>query len=299
MFLVFTPFRYFFIRSYLIVLSFLFSISNFYLFWLYIEVLILLFIGFSYTIFSNSYTQLIVYFLIQTIASFRILVFYTLGYPSLFCMFLFLKLGIFPFFSWYVNVLYRFPSSLLLLRGTLHKLPPLLLLGIVATASNVALLVLTSLVTLVVGGFFILSVIDFRYLLVVSSIANNRFLVLGVISGRYSGFFIFYVLYFITMALSLYILDNFIKPLLIGQSTKTFSILFITFLLLNIAALPPLPIFLAKFLLIYEFLLIHSSFLGLIVLIVLANVPIVVSYCQLFIKLTTNCYSNVSIYFLR
>ena len=298
MFLVFTPFRYFFLRAYLIVLSFLFSISHFYVFWLYIEVLILLFIGFSYTIFSNSYTQLMLYFLIQTLASFRILVFYILDYRSLFCMFLFLKLGMFPFFSWYVNVLYRFPSSLLLLRGTLHKLPPLLLLSIVVSSSNMSLLVATRLVTLIVGGFFILRVLDFRYLLVVSSIANNSFLILGIVSGSYRGFFIFYGLYFMTIAARLYVLDNFMK-LLSPQPTKGFIVIFITFLLLNIAALPPLPMFLAKFLLIYEFLLVHSSYVGIVVLVVLVNVSIVVSYCQLFIKLTTNSYSNLSIYFLR
>jgi NADH:ubiquinone oxidoreductase subunit 2 (subunit N) len=298
MFLVFTPFRYFFLRVYLIVLSILFSISHFYVFWLYIEVLILLFIGFSYTIFSNSYTQLMLYFLIQTLASFRILVFYILDYRSLFCMFLFLKLGMFPFFSWYVNVLYRFPSSLLLLSGTLHKLPPLLLLAIVVSSSNISLLVVTRLVTLMVGGFFILRVLDFRYLLVVSSIANNSFLILGIVSGSYSRFFIFYALYFITIAARLYVLDNFMK-VLSPQPIKGFLVIFITFLLLNMAALPPLPMFLAKFLLIYEFLLVHSSYIGIVVLVVLANVSIVVSYCQLFIKLTTNSYSNSSIYFLR
>lgn len=299
MFLVFTPFRYFFLSSYLIVLLFLFSINNFYLFWLYIEVLMLLFIGFSYTIFSNRYTQLMVYFLIQTVASFRILVFYTLDYKFLFCMFLFLKLGIFPFFSWYINVLYRFPSSLLLLSSTLHKLPPLLLLRIVFTSSEVALLSVICLITLVLGGFFMLRVLDFRYLLVVSSIANNRFLVFGIISGSYISFFIFYGLYFLTIALRLYLLDNFIKPLLISNSTKPFIILLITLLLLNIAALPPLPMFIAKFLLIYDFLAIHSSFMGLVILLVLANVSMVVSYCQLFIKLTTHSYTNISIYFLR
>ena len=299
MFLVFTPFRYFFLSSYLIVLLFLFSINNFYLFWLYIEVLMLLFIGFSYTVFSNRYTQLMVYFLIQTVASFRILVFYTLDYKFLFCMFLFLKLGIFPFFSWYINVLYRFPSSLLLLSSTLHKLPPLLLLRIVFTSSEVALLSVICLITLVLGGFFMLRVLDFRYLLVVSSIANNRFLVFGIISGSYISFFIFYGLYFLTIALRLYLLDNFIKPLLTSNSTKPFIILLITLLLLNIAALPPLPMFIAKFLLIYDFLAIHSSFMGLVILLVLANVSMVVSYCQLFIKLTTHSYTNISIYFLR
>ena len=299
MFLVFTPFSYFFLSSYLIVLSILFSIRNFYLFWLYIEILMLLFIGFSYTIFSNSYTKLMVYFLIQTLASFSILVFYRLDYRSLFCLSLFLKLGIFPFFSWYINVLYRFPSFILLLRGTLHKLPPLFLIALVVSSADVTLLVVISLTTLVVGGFFMLSVLDFRYLLVVSSMANNRFLVLGVLSRSYFGFLLFYILYFLTMSVRLYVLDNFMKPLLTSQTTKAPIILLITLLLLNIASLPPLPMFIAKFLLIYEFLLMHPSFFGLLVVIVLANVSMVVRYCQLFIKFTTYFYSNSSMYFLR
>ena len=299
MFLVFTPFSYFFLSSYLIVLSILFSIRNFYLFWLYIEILMLLFIGFSYTIFSNSYTQLMVYFLMQTLASFSMLVFYRLDYRSLFCLSLFLKLGIFPFFSWYINVLYRFPSFLLLLRGTLHKLPPLFLIALVVSSADVVLLVVISLMTLVVGGFFMLSVLDFRYLLVVSSMANNRFLVLGVLSRSYLGFLLFYILYFLTMSVRLFVLDNFMKPLLTSQTTKAPIILLITLLLLNIASLPPLPMFLAKFLLIYEFLLMHPSFFGLLVVIVLANVSMVVRYCQLFIKFTTYSYSNSSMYFLR
>lgn len=59
----------------------------------------LLFIGLSYTIFVHSYTQLILYFLIQTLASFGMLVFYTLDANYLLYFALFLKLGIFPFMS--------------------------------------------------------------------------------------------------------------------------------------------------------------------------------------------------------
>jgi len=59
----------------------------------------LLFMGLSYTIFTHSFTQLILYFLIQTLASFSMLVFYTLDLSYLFYFSLFFKLGIFPFIS--------------------------------------------------------------------------------------------------------------------------------------------------------------------------------------------------------
>jgi len=63
------------------------------------EIVILLFIGVSYTIFIHRYTQLILYFLFQTVASFSVLVFYLFSYKYLLFVRLFLKLGMFPFFS--------------------------------------------------------------------------------------------------------------------------------------------------------------------------------------------------------
>jgi hypothetical protein len=99
MFLYFTPFTYIFLTVYFIVLVFILRLDSVYLFWLYIEILMLLFIGVSFTIFSNSFTQLMLYFLIQTLASFRILVFYCLSVNYLIFIALFLKLGIFPFIS--------------------------------------------------------------------------------------------------------------------------------------------------------------------------------------------------------
>ena len=167
---------------------FLFRISNFYFFWLYIEIAILLFIGLSYTVFTHSFTQLMLYFLIQTLASFGILVFYTIDLSLLFYFSLFLKLGIFPFISWYLNVLYRFPSFILLLRRTLHKLPPLFLFYIVYNPSYSSFVIVSVLLSLVVGGFYILNVLDLRYLIVVSSIANNGFLLIGLISGSMVSF---------------------------------------------------------------------------------------------------------------
>ena len=298
MFLAFTPFTFFFVRIYSLVLLFLFRMSNFYFFWLYIEIAMLLFIGLSYTLFTHSFTQLILYFLMQTLASFGMLVFYTLGFSFLFYFSLFLKLGMFPFMSWYLNVLYRFPSFVLLLSRTLHKLPPLFLFLIVYSPVYSQFIIVSVLFSLIIGGFYILNIADLRYLIVVSSIANNGFLLIALISGRLSSFWFFYFLYFLNIFAILFVLGNLIKPLVVSNRDKALSVGWVLVLLLNIAALPPIPMFFAKFQVLYDFLALNSTSVFILVALVLGNVFMIASYCQLFIKYVTHSYSHPSNYLL-
>lgn len=299
MFLLFTPFSYLFLTVYILVIFFMLTLRNFYMFWLYIEISILLFMGLSYTIFVHRYTQLMLYFLIQTLASFGILVFYTLGVDYLLYSALFLKLGMFPFISWYLNVLYRFPSFTLLVRRTLHKLPPLFLFYTIYSSTYTNFVLVSVLLSLIVGGLYILTIIDIRYLIVVSSIANNSFLLLGLISGNFVTFTFFFTLYFFTMLFVLMTFKGLIKPLINPNFTKYRITLLTIVLLLNMAAIPPLPIFLAKFLVIYDFLQVRPLSFSFLVVLVLANVSIIARYCQLFIKFVTQAYSNSSIHLLH
>jgi len=238
------------------------------------------------------------YFLIQTLASFRMLVCYTLDQSYLLYFSLFLKLGIFPFMSWYLNVLYRFPSFTLLIRRTLHKLPPLFLFHLFFRTSYRTFVLTSALLSLVVGGFYMLLVLDLRYLIVVSSMANNSFLLIGIISGRLSSFFFFYSLYFINMLFLLLTFKGLLKPLIYTSRDKAPIVTVLILLLLNIAALPPMPMFLAKFIVIYNYLLVSPLSLSFLVVLVLCNVAIIVSYCQLFMKYITQIYSHSSFHLL-
>jgi len=298
MFLAFTPFTFFFVRVYRVVLLFIFSLSNFYFFWLYIEIAMLLFMGLSYTVFTHSFTQLILYFLIQTLASFSMLVFYTLDFSYLFYFSLFFKLGMFPFMSWYLNVLYRFPSFVLLLSRTLHKLPPLFLFFLVYNSTYSSFILLSVLFSLVVGGFYMLNVLDLRYLIVVSSMANNGFLLLGLMSGSMFVFWLFYSFYFLNMFFVLYILGGFTKISFNQIRTKSFITMIILALLFNLAALPPFPMFFAKFLVLLEYFTSAPNSTYMVVMLVLANVFIMASYCQLLIKYVVNNYSHSSSHLL-
>ncbi len=77
MFVLFTPYTFLYLVVYMLLLGFLIFISSFYTFWILIEVLILVYIGVRYTVFTNSFTSLMVYFLFQRFASFRVFLFYT------------------------------------------------------------------------------------------------------------------------------------------------------------------------------------------------------------------------------
>ena len=118
------------------------------------------------------------YFLIQTIASFNILIFYIINNPYLLFISLFLKLGIFPFYSWYINVLFRFPSLIIILARSLHKLPSLYIFYIFIQLEHFNFLYPFIIITILVASVYILNTNDLRYLIIVSSIGNNAFLLL-------------------------------------------------------------------------------------------------------------------------
>lgn len=136
------------------------------------EVIILFFIGLSYTLFVSSYSQLMMYFLIQAISSFFIFVRYLLDIQLMLTVSILIKLSIFPFFIWYVNLVYRFPNFIFLLARTLHKIPVILIISLFFSL-NSELLWVSIVLTVFVSGIMMLMITDFRIILVISSIGNN------------------------------------------------------------------------------------------------------------------------------
>ena len=92
------------------------------------ELITLLLMGLSYTIFTNGVSQLMVYFLTQSVSSFLLLLGFLFSSTIIVSFALLLKLGMFPFVTWYLNSLSRFPNFVFWLTGTLHKFPPLFML---------------------------------------------------------------------------------------------------------------------------------------------------------------------------
>lgn len=295
MFLIFSPYSFLFFSFYILFLFSLFTIGSFYYFWVVIEILMLLFIGLSYTLFVNSYSQLMLYFLIQALSSFSLLVSYVY-YSRLFITLSFiLKLSMFPFFMWYLNVAYRFPNFILWVASTLHKLPPMLIIKVFSLPILGDLLWLSILFTLFVRGVMILAVLDFRIVLVLSSIGNNSWFVLSQIV-RLTVFLGFVFFYSLSLFIVLSQFSSLSKP--ISQSRLFLSSYTLSFWVLSLSGIPPFPMFYFKVLVIFTFL---TSF-GLnyyFLLFLLFNSLLLMGYVQSFLKYFVNCYSSHLNYIMK
>lgn len=295
MFLVFTPYSFLFFSLYLIFLTSLSTLSRFYYYWIVIEIIMLLFMGISYTVFVSSYSQVIVYFLIQVISSFFILVFYIYSIPSLLTIAFLIKLSIFPFFMWYINVLYRFPNFILWLARTLHKIPAILIIKIFILPLNLDLLWVSIILTTLISGLIMLTVIDFRIVLVISSIGNNSWFILSQIANT----FIFLIFIFVYTSSLFYILKGFgslSKPSL--HSSLNPDSYGLSLWVLSLSGMPPFPLFYRKILLIL-YISMNWELNYFFPLFLFFNSLIVVGYLQSIIKYFIYVYSTQLHYLLK
>ena len=239
----FTPFSFFFLTFYLFIISFLFSVSNFILFWVLIEFSILLFIGISFTLFFNSLSSLILYFLVQTLSSFNILIFFLFPHPILFFISILLKLSIFPFHFWFLSVCYSFPNFLLFLVSSIHKLPIFLILNIFPLVNFSFIFWLSTFMSILVRGRLMLVSSDIRLVLVTSSVGNNSWFLLASMSN-FNTFLLYFLVYCFFLFSTFYFLSYFSKPS--NFSVRFRNLDYFTILLVSLRGLPPFPLFFVK-----------------------------------------------------
>ena len=135
--------------------------------------MMLFFMGFCFSTFSMGFSCLIVYFLLQTVSSLSLFIFYSLSLPFFFTFFLCLKLSIFPFYFWFLSVVYFFSNFALFLRSSLHKFPSFLIVFLFFDSISLSFFVLSSLASLLFSFGFMLSRADLRFILLASSVGNN------------------------------------------------------------------------------------------------------------------------------
>lgn len=295
MFIIFSPYSFLYFSFYLLILFSLFQLSGFFYYWAVIEVIILLFIGISYTVIIRSYSQLIVYFLIQTIASFLILAFYIFELGSLLTIALLMKLSMFPFFIWYINIIYRFSNYVFWLASTLHKIPPMLIIKVFSLAINWSLVWLSIFFTTFVVGFIMLSTYDFRILLVLSSIGNNSWFILSQIS--FIWIFIFY-LFVYRISLLMLLLNFGTLTKLQMYSSLNMKVNSFSFWVLTISGMPPFPLFYFKVLVIMR-LFSFTGFNYLFFLFIASRALIFMGYLRSLITYYIYCYSSGVLYLLK
>ncbi len=92
-----TPHSFLFLLLYVLFLFLMMCVEGFYIFWAMLEIRTLVFIGMSFSLFKNNFSQLLTFFIIQTVSAFSLLLFYVTNSDFGFTLSLLLKLSIFPF----------------------------------------------------------------------------------------------------------------------------------------------------------------------------------------------------------
>lgn len=249
------------------------------------EFIILLFIGLSFTVFTRRYSSLMNYFIIQTIASFNLLVFYYLGFYELFLVSLFLKLSVFPFSNWYPSVVYRFPNLILFLVSTFHKLPPILLLFVFPLSYRWPIFFAVLRANLLTSSFLMLNLSDIRILLLVSSVGNNSWMLLAS-QLRLPVFLLYFTIYSIRLFLILVQFNSLTKP-----SPTSSSPFILSLSLLNLAGFPPLPLFFCKMVIVY-YTVLYSILSPSLLFFFIGAALIISSYVLCTLKYFIFCYST-------
>jgi len=252
----------------------------------------LLFVGLGYTLFVSSFSQFISYFLIQTGASFFILLFYVIGSNLLLTFSFLLKLSIFPFHSWYINLVYRFPRFMFWLASTLHKLPALMMISFFNLRLDLNVLWLSVVFTTFIAGAVMLTLLDFRLLLVLSSIGNNSWFLLA---QRVSipVFAVFTFVYSLNLFLVLKKLDS------LSSSTALSSIPYsLSLWVVSLSGMPPFPVFYMKILVIFFLISLHRLNYFFIVFLMF-NALMIIAYLQSLMKWFIYAYSNSVLYVFK
>jgi len=156
----------------------------------------------------------------------------------------------------------------------------------------ISFLLLFCIITVLVASIYILYIKDLRYLIIVSSIGNNRFILLAILTNNILMFSLFYVIYI----LNTYLILNRFGSVSTHSMSYTLSyslfILYLFVLLLNIGSFPPMPGFFTKFIVFYTCINIYSDIYLYFLLIIIFNVIMIVSYVSIFFKYIVNVYTS-------
>jgi NADH-quinone oxidoreductase subunit N len=209
------------------------------------------------------------------------------------------KIGLVPFHYWFIDVYSSIPSKIAIFFIIFPKLSLLYLIGkfmwlFAITYNNIIIMILL-LITIIVSGFMAIIQSNFRRFIAYSIIFNNSFLLASIITLNIFGlssiilFIIFYFLILMTIFIIVnqYNIQNIRQLIMIPKNI--IGIIF-SISLLNLAGIPPLSLFFAKFCIILN--VINSGYLYIGILLIAATILSAYYY----IRIVKNVYFSVTIY---
>jgi hypothetical protein len=284
----FTPFSYLFFICYFMFLISLFTFSDFFVFWTVIEFSSLVFIGLSFRIFRSGYSQLISYFLIQALASLILITSYIYSSSFFFTLALIIKLSIFPFIFWFINIIVRFSNFILWLTIRLHKIPAVLIVYNFTIFLNLNLLFISLILSVFFSGVLIISTLNLRFLLILASVGNNAWFILSQYL-RIIFLLLFITFYSLLLFITFYSLSSYSKEISSNVQSKNI----ISLLILRMSGLPPFPLFYFKLYIIYSLIMLSFN-LTYFSLFLLLSSFILIGYVHYLFKYYTRYFNNIS-----
>lgn len=245
--------------------------------------------GLAFRIFIVGYSQLIRYFLIQALASLIILTSFIYNSNIFLTVGLIIKLSMFPFHFWFINLIIRFSNFILWLSISLHKIPAVLIVYNFNILLDTNLFIFVLILSVLSSGVIIISTINLRYLLILSSIGNNVWFILSQYVSI-SFFLIFSIIYSILLFIQFYYLSFFSKEIVLNFSIKNL----IALLVLSVSGLPPFPIFYIKLYIIFELIILNFNLTYFILLFFLSSF-IIIGYIRYLFSYYTNYYNSSTI----
>lgn len=248
------------------------SVSSWYGIWVNMELNLIMFIRFVVLNNSAVYDGAIKYFLINSFRSsvFIIIVnfnnfFYSKIFVLIINIIMFLKLGIFPFHFWFIDIMLGLNWVRCLLLTTWQKVIPFILLGAILEIKLMLVIVLGGGVISVVGG---LGQVRLKKILGYSSINHICWILVGL--GVSDGLWIMYFICYLLLNFSLIIIFRYLGIYYVIDLFKYIDsrlIYGILFNFISLGGLPPLFGFIMKWYRIYLLVYVGNFFVLLILLV--------------------------------
>lgn len=291
-----SPQIFLFFTIYVFYIIFIRCVDNFFIFWSIIEFRTLVFIGLSYSALKNGFSNLLVFFIIQSYSAFILLIFFCLNSPIGFTFSIILKLSIFPFYFWYLSIVPFFRNFIFFFSRTFFKIPSIFLINNFFPFIDHKFLFVSLVLTILFGSLAIIMSRDIRFIIISSSVVNNSWFIISQIASLLI-FFIYIFIYFFTLLVIIHLIrSNTSTNILRYTSPKNKIVVFLSFV--TIAGLPPFPLFYVKIYTVYN-LFSNVRSVVFIILILFVSVLTLVGYLKYVFNILMFNYSNINTLFFN
>jgi len=236
------------------------------------------------------------YFLVQRVASIMFISFSIYGiinqvknFELVVTISLFLKLGVAPFHTWFLNIVKNTSLYIIFMLSTIQKIIPLTILGrINIWRIFIFIIIILNFLTVFIGGVYILR---FNKILGISRINNLIWLIIGGLTRVYRAY-LFLIIYMVLLGGVVIAFNRFFKAVFYRISYKGFvNNMIELFVLISIGGLPPFLGFLNKIFILKQSLLDTSI---IIIIILVFRALFILYYYIRFRFLASRIYSNTT-----